>query len=110
MKYLKLRTDGNVDFIPVGWNLDNMIMMYSTVANIEQVVAIPSDSSELTANYYEAELSNVTINGTSSTTTWGINQISRAINANPNADVIPCVGTDAPTGEAVLWGDYTFNN
>lgn len=110
MKYLKLRTTGNVDFIPVGWNLDNMIMMYSTVSNIRNVQAIPSDSSELTANTYEAELNNVTLNGNSSITTWGINQISRAINANPNADVIPCVGADAVTGEAVLWEDYTFNN
>jgi len=110
MKYLKLRTTGNLDFIPVGWNLDNMIMMYSTTSNIRNVQAIPGDSDTNIVNTYEAELSNVTIKGNPSITTWAINQISRAINANPNANVIPCVGSDAVTGEPVLWEDYTFNN
>lgn len=110
MKYIKFRTTGNLDYVPVGWNLDNMIMMYSTITNLRNVQAIPSDSDGDTANTYEAELNNLTINGTSSITTWGINQVSKAINANPNADVIPCVGTDAVTGEAVLWEDYSFNN
>lgn len=110
MKYLKLRTTGNLDFIPVGWNLDNMIMMYSTTSNIRNVQALPCDTDTAASNYYEAELNNVTLKGNPSITTWGINQISRAINANPNADVIPCVGSDAVTGEPVLWEDYTFNS
>ena len=110
MKYLKLRTTGNLDFIPVGWNLDNIIMMYSTVSDIRNVQVIPADNDSNSANIYEAELNNVTLKGNSSITTWGINQISRAINANPNADVIPCVGSDAVTGEPVLWEDYSFSN
>jgi hypothetical protein len=110
MKYLKFRTTGNVDYIPVGWNLDSIIMMYSTTGNIRNVQAVDAAAQDVSVNTYEAELNNLTVNGTSSITTWGINQVIRAINANPSADVIPCVGTDAVTGEPVLWEDYSFNN
>jgi len=110
MKYLKLRTTGNLDYVPVGWNLDSIIMMMATTSNIRKIYAVDAAAQTVSVNVYDAELNNVTINGTSSITTWATDVVSKAINANPNADVIPCVGADAVTGEAVLWEDYSFNN
>ncbi len=114
MKYLQFKTTQNLNNVPLGFNLDN-ILIITDLGDDSSGQAWPIDASwaggNPVLNYYDFELSTVTFpKGLPSVGTKAIEAISRSINANPNADVIPCVGSDAVTGEPVLWEDYSFSN
>jgi|2_EtaG_2_1085320.scaffolds.fasta_scaffold00980_6 hypothetical protein len=110
MKYLQFKTTGNMDNVPRGFNLDN-ILLIGDYGDDSSGKAIPVDSIGLSVNEYYFELSNTSFpKGFSSVGTKAIEAIRRSINANPNADVIPCIGTQPKTGDAVLWDDFEWSN
>jgi len=114
MKYLQFKTTQNLDSVPLGFNLDN-ILVITDLGDDASGQAWPVDASwsggNPALNYYEFELSATSFpKGFSSVGTKAIEAVSRSINANPNADVIPCIGTQPKTGDAVLWDDFAFNN
>lgn len=103
-----------MNYIPYGFNLDN-ILVITDLGDDSSAEAWPVDASwsggNPALNYYFVELSATTFpKGSSSVGTKAIEAISRSINADPNADVIQCIGAQPKTGEAVLWDDFAFNN
>ena len=114
MKYLQFKTTQNMNSVPLGFNLDN-ILIITDLGSDSNAQAWPIDASwnggDPALNYYDFELSTTTFpQGFSSVGTKPIEAVSRSINANPNADVIPCIGVQPKTGYSVLWDDFTFNN
>jgi len=110
MKYLQFKTTQNMDNVPRGFNLDNILLIGDFGDDVSGK-AIPVDSVGLSVNFYDFELSITSFpKGFSSAGTKAIEAISRSINANPNADVIPCIGVQPKTGDAVLWDDFNWNN
>jgi len=113
MRLLKCKTTGNLDHQPVNIDLDNIVFIRPENAGAGSRNANLYPKSYDYANdmnRYSLEPNATTLTTGSAATNVCVTDLVRSINSMPSARVIPFIGIDPTTGEAVLIDDYEWKN